>query len=84
MFAVRPACDLSAMYEQYPGAEGVFEHADRIVAKNPSTAMQKCMEAVAGVFGEYVKGNISEADFDAQWANLKAEVDGMLADAAAG
>lgn len=84
MFAVRPACDLSAMYAQYPGAEGVFEHADRIVAKNPSTAMQKCMEAVAGVFGEYVKGNIAEADFDAQWANLKAEVDGMLADAAAG
>ena len=84
MFAVRPSCDLSAMYEKYPGAEGVFDHADKIVAKNPSSAMQKCMEAVAGVFGEYVKGNIAEADFDAQWATLKDEVDGMLADAANG
>lgn len=84
MFAVRPACDLSAMYEKFPGAEGVFENADKVMAKNPSTAMQKCMEEVAGVFGAYVKGDIAEADFDAQWATLKAEVDDMLADAANG
>lgn len=82
MFPVRPSCDLTPMYEKFPGSEGVFAHGDKVLPKNPSSAMQKCMEAVAGVFGEYVKGDIAEADFDARWATLKEEVDGMLADAA--
>jgi ABC-type glycerol-3-phosphate transport system substrate-binding protein len=82
MFPVRKSCDISAMYEKYPGAEGVFENADKIVGKNKSPAMQSAMETVAGVVGEYVKGNVAKSDFDSTWANLKKEVDGILADAA--
>ena len=69
------------MYEKYPGAEGVFDHSDKIVGKNKSPVMQAAMEVVAGAVGEYVKGNVPEANFDSMWENTKKEVDILLADA---
>ncbi|MDY4105318.1 MAG: extracellular solute-binding protein, partial [Oscillospiraceae bacterium] len=81
MFPTHESCDISAMYEKYPGAEGVFDNADQIIGKNKSPAMQSAMEVVAGAVGEYVKGNVSREDFDSMWANTKKEVDGLLADA---
>ncbi len=81
MFPTRESCDISAMYEEYPGAEGVFDHADKIIGKNKSPVMQAAMETVTGAVGEYVKGSVSEADFDAMWENTKKEIDILLADA---
>ena len=81
MFPARESCEISAMYEEYPGAEGIFDHADRIVGKNKSPVMQAAMEVVASAVGEYVKGDVAEADFEAMWENTKKEVDILLADA---
>ncbi|MDE6454681.1 MAG: hypothetical protein K2L38_01940, partial [Dysosmobacter sp.] len=60
---------------------GVFDHADKIIGKNKSPVMQAAMETVTGAVGEYVKGSVSEADFDAMWENTKKEIDILLADA---
>ncbi len=81
MFPVREGCDLTAMFEKYPGSEGVFAHGDSIVGKNKSSAMQPAMEIVVGVVGEYVKGDLSEDQFPAKWEATKKEVDTLLADA---
>ena len=69
---------LNSLYQNYPGVKNIFDHAGELVGKNKSTAMQSCMETVVTVMGDYLMGNVS--DFDTAWANLKTEVDRMLAD----
>ena len=81
MFSVRPAANISKMYEKYPELESVFGHVENVVTKNKVSCMQKAMEAVAGVFGDIVKGDVAEANIDSAWNTLIKEVDGYLADA---
>ena len=72
---------LEAMYQTYPGVKDVFDESANVVGKNKSTAMQAAMEEVVGVLGQYLKGDITKANFETEWANLKKTVDLILADA---
>lgn len=81
MFPEVKGTTVEGLLAQYPEMEGVFGHGDRVITKNKVSCMQKCMTAVAGVFGDIVKGDVPEGEIEAKWATLKTEVDGMLADA---
>lgn len=72
---------LGAMYEKYAGVKDVFDNSASVVGKNKSTAMQKAMEEVVGVLGQYLKGDITKDSFETEWAKLKKSVDLILADA---
>lgn len=72
---------LNKLYENYPELQSTFDKASAIVSKNKVSAMQNAMEAVVTVLGQYLNGGFAASEFDSQWANLKEEVDDLLADA---